>query len=86
MCRGAQLMGNLSELISRGQPTPERLHQAEAWAKQALGILQRATEDTKGQSAICEEALVAAFFNLAALKEVCVGILRPSWLSTSFSR
>ncbi|KAF9003197.1 hypothetical protein BDZ89DRAFT_1240601 [Hymenopellis radicata] len=42
-CRGAQLMGNISELILHrpGKLTPERLNQAESWAKQALATLQK---------------------------------------------
>jgi hypothetical protein len=72
-CRGAQLMNNLSELIMRGTPTPDKIHQAEAWARQAEGIIQKTKESTKGDSdraKICEYALAAVLFNLGSLREM----------------
>lgn len=81
-CRAAQLMNNLSELIMRRPPTPEVRAQAEAWAHQALGIIERAQAQPRspqwfgwGQPAddgreICEQALGVVFFNLGSLREM----------------
>ncbi|KAG7090179.1 hypothetical protein E1B28_011786 [Marasmius oreades] len=70
-CRGAQLMGDLSELLMRGKPTPERIHQAEAWATQALAVLQKTRgELNRKEIRICEAAYAAALFNVAAFKEM----------------
>jgi hypothetical protein len=60
-------MNNLSELFMRGTPTPAALHQSEAWARQALSLLQK----TQGNVRICEEALAVVLFNLGSLREVC---------------
>jgi hypothetical protein len=64
-------MNNLSELIMRGEPTPEKLHQAEAWAKQGLSILEKTKQTSREQISTCELALVYAYFNLGILHEVC---------------
>lgn len=67
-------MNNLSDLIMRGAPTPERLHQAEAWAKQALAIIQKTKATSSGhpeRTLTCEHALAAVLFNLGSLREVC---------------
>lgn len=81
-CRAAQLMNNLSELIMRRPPTPEVRAQAEAWARQALGIIERAQAQPKssqwfgwGQPAddgreVCEQALGVVLFNLGSLREM----------------
>ncbi|KAI0252470.1 hypothetical protein BJV78DRAFT_1281594 [Lactifluus subvellereus] len=66
LCRGAQLMNNLSELFMRSTPTPATLHQSEAWARQALSLLQK----TQGNFRICEEALAVVLFNLGSLREM----------------
>ncbi|EPQ50123.1 hypothetical protein GLOTRDRAFT_82573 [Gloeophyllum trabeum ATCC 11539] len=71
-CRAAQLMSNLSELIMRGAPTPDKLHQAEAWAQQALAVINKTTKTHRGnpeQIAGCEHALAAVLFNLGSLRE-----------------
>jgi hypothetical protein len=60
-------MNNLSELFMRNTPTPAALHQSEAWARQALSLLQK----TEGNARVCEEALAVVLFNLASLREVC---------------
>jgi hypothetical protein len=75
-------MNNLSELIMRRPPTPEVRGQAEAWARQALGVIERAQAQPRssqwfawGQPAddgreICEHALGVVLFNLGSLREV----------------
>ncbi|KAF8884866.1 hypothetical protein CPB85DRAFT_1337628 [Mucidula mucida] len=70
-CRGAQLMGNISELILHrpGKLTPERLNQAESWAKQALGTLQK-TRKLHEPIPICEVAYAAALFNVGFMREI----------------
>lgn len=65
------MMGNLSELIIRGKPTPEKLQQAESWAKQSLAILQR-TRRQYEPIPICEYAYAAALFNIGMLREVSI--------------
>ncbi|KAK7045419.1 hypothetical protein VNI00_007672 [Paramarasmius palmivorus] len=70
-CRGAQLMGSLSELLMRGPPSPERLHQAEAWASQALAVITKARGEAGGTKIdTCEMAYAMALFNVAAFKEM----------------
>jgi len=72
LCRGAQLMSNLSELFMRGSPTPAALHQSEAWARQALSLLQK-TQKNAGRSddvRVCEDALAVVLFNLGSLREM----------------
>jgi hypothetical protein len=59
-------MNNLSELFMRSTPTPVALHQSEAWARQALSLLQK----TEANARICEEALAVVLFNLGSLREV----------------
>ena len=65
-------MSNLSELFMRSAPTSDALHQSEAWARQALSLLQK-TQGNVSQSndaRICEEALAVVLFNLGSLREV----------------
>ncbi|KAF5358836.1 hypothetical protein D9757_014253 [Collybiopsis confluens] len=69
-CRGAQLMMNLSELIMRGQPTPQVLHQAESWATQALGVTKKARRELSKPADLCEEVYAAALFNVATFREM----------------
>jgi hypothetical protein len=66
-------MNNLAELFMRGTPSPAALHQSEAWARQALSLLQK-TKNTTGLSddvRVCEEALAVVIFNIGSLREVC---------------
>lgn len=66
-------MNNLSELIMRGTPTPEKIRQAEAWARQAEGIIKKTTESMKGEpgrTQICGYVLAAVLFNLGAMREM----------------
>ncbi|KAE9390603.1 hypothetical protein BT96DRAFT_1002119 [Gymnopus androsaceus JB14] len=69
-CRGAQLMGNLSELIMRGAPTPETLHQAEAWASQALAVTKKARQEASKPINQCDEVYAAALFNVATFQDM----------------
>ncbi|KAJ4464927.1 hypothetical protein J3R30DRAFT_3317628 [Lentinula aciculospora] len=69
-CRGAQLMGNLSEMIMRRPPTPETLHQAEAWASQALAVTRKARADAGKPIAQCEEVYAATLYNLATFRDM----------------
>ncbi|THH19114.1 hypothetical protein EW146_g1984 [Bondarzewia mesenterica] len=70
---GAQLMSNLSELLMRGSPTPQKLHQADAWARQALSVIEKTQKNSRGPPGdleTCEQALAATLFNLASLREM----------------
>lgn len=65
-------MSNLSELFMRSTPTSAALHQSEAWARQALSLLQK-TQGNASRSddaRVCEEALAVVLFNLGSLREV----------------
>lgn len=64
-------MGNLSELIMRGAPTPEALHQAEAWASQAMAVTKKARKEVSSRPIDqCEEVYAAALFNVATFRDV----------------
>jgi len=80
-CEAAQLMNNLSELIMRRPPSPEIRHQAEAWARQAYGMIQRAQEmplprrswfsnSTEQSREVCDQVLGVVLFNLGMLREM----------------
>ncbi|KIK60151.1 hypothetical protein GYMLUDRAFT_43909 [Collybiopsis luxurians FD-317 M1] len=71
-CRGAQLMTNLSELIMRGAPTPQTLHQAEAWASQALAVSRKARGEASKSKPVdlCEEVYAAALYNVATFRDM----------------
>lgn len=64
-------MTSLSELLMR-TPTPEKLHQAEAWASQALGLIEKTQKQAREKESICEQALAVALFNLGSIREVCL--------------
>ena len=73
-CRAAQIMNNLSDVVSRG-PGSQSLAQAEAWARQARGVVDKTrTLPVAGRDpdamALCEQTLAAVLFNLGALLEV----------------
>ena len=77
-------MNNLSELFMRGTPTPAVLHQSEAWARQALSLLQKTQENASRSDDIrvCEDALAVVLFNLGSLREVCALFPHP-WHSAT---
>jgi hypothetical protein len=66
-------MNNLSELFMRSTPTPAALHQSEAWARQALSLLQKTQENASrsDDTRLCEDVLAVVLFNLGSLREVC---------------
>lgn len=66
-------MNNLAELFMRSTPTPAVLHQSEAWARQALSLLQKTHGNASRSDDIrmCEDALAVVLFNLGSLREVC---------------
>ncbi|KAJ6595861.1 hypothetical protein DFH09DRAFT_906148 [Mycena vulgaris] len=70
MCKGAQLMNNIAELVIRGDPTAERQKYAEAWAQKALFVLQTTRKSTKQVIPTCEQALSVALFNAGMLREL----------------
>lgn len=71
-------MGNLSELIMRGAPTPETLHQAEAWASQALAVTKKARQEASKPINQCDEVYAAALFNVATFRDVSlISLPRP---------
>ena len=81
-------MNNLAELFMRSTPTPAALHQSEAWARQALSLLQK-TQGNASRSddvRMCEDALAVVLFNLGSLREVCtLSIPRRVWVAEDCS-
>jgi hypothetical protein len=77
-------MNNLAELFMRGTPTPAALHQSEAWARQALSLLQK-TQGNASRSddvRVCEEALAVVLFNLGSIREVrTLSTLPDVWMA-----
>lgn len=81
-CEAAQLMNNLSEIIMRQTPTPEIRHQAEAWARQALAVIERAEKmppprkgwfgfsEDMNVCSTCDQVLGAVLFNIGILREM----------------
>jgi len=64
------MMSTLSALILQGPPTPEKLHQAETWARKALSIIEQSKPKSGSDNGLCEQALAVTFFNLASIREV----------------
>ena len=66
-------MNNLAELLIRSAPTPAALHQSEAWARQALTLLQKTQGNANRTDDVrtCEDTLAVVLFNLGSLREVC---------------
>lgn len=61
-------------------PSAAKLHQAEAWAKQALGILEKTRGAAAGrppntETPICELALASTLFNHGIIHEVGIGLM-----------
>ncbi|KIJ15948.1 hypothetical protein PAXINDRAFT_180535 [Paxillus involutus ATCC 200175] len=80
-CQAAQLMNNLSELIMRRPPSPEIRHQAEAWARQAYGVIEHAQETPlprkwwfssrdENSREVCDQVSGVVLFNLGMLREI----------------
>ena len=74
-------MNNLSELVMRRPPSPEIRHQAEVWARQAHGQIERVqktplprrgwfSSGTEQSTEVCDQVLGVALFNLGMLREV----------------
>jgi len=66
----------------RHPPTPEIRAQAEAWARQAFGVMERAQsqprrwfgwgKDAEDEREICEQTLGVVLFNLGSFREVSI--------------
>ncbi|KAH9941779.1 uncharacterized protein BXZ73DRAFT_88203 [Epithele typhae] len=73
-CRAAQVMNNLSDIMSRGPP-PSNIHNAEAWARKAQDVIEK-TRTMSGARRnpeammLCEQTYAAVLFNLGALLEM----------------
>lgn len=71
---GAQVMGNIAELLLRGQSrekmSPEVLAQAEAWARKGLDIVTTTRKHSSAPLDVCEEAFAVLLYNVALVKEV----------------
>ena len=93
----AQLMNNLSELLMRRPPSPEIRHQAEAWARQAYGLIERVqkkplprtgwfSSGVQQSTEVCDQTLGVVLFNLGMLREVRLSalVLVEEWHKLSF--
>jgi len=72
-CQGAHIMNSLaSSLAQAASPSPERLSQAETWAKKAIAVVDAAKASEKDSEVLqqCNGVLVAALFNMGSLKEM----------------
>ncbi|KIM39870.1 hypothetical protein M413DRAFT_186178 [Hebeloma cylindrosporum] len=73
-CRGAQLMGNIAELIlrnhDRGNVNPDDLAQAESWARKGLELTISARKASAIKHDVCEEAFAILLYNLAMVREL----------------
>ncbi|PPQ76323.1 hypothetical protein CVT24_008382 [Panaeolus cyanescens] len=68
-CRGAQLMGNVADLILRRSISPEAITQAESWAKKGLEITSGARM-ARGPIEACEVAYAVLLYNFAMIREL----------------
>ena len=77
-CRAAQIMNNLSDLMSTAN-----LKGAESWARQARTVIEK-TRELPGSAkdpeamALCEQTLAAVLFNLGMLLEVSSHWIAPA--------
>ncbi|KIY64987.1 hypothetical protein CYLTODRAFT_380096, partial [Cylindrobasidium torrendii FP15055 ss-10] len=71
-CRGAMMMGHLVDLILRkpGKLTPEKHHQADAWAKQGLMVIQKTRKESQEMVPLCEVAYSSALFNVGLMRQL----------------
>lgn len=72
----AQIMNNISSLLTSKIPTPATITQAESWARKSMELcdreISRVKSGDKDQLNVCETTLAVAMFNLASMREVCV--------------
>ncbi|KAF9484755.1 hypothetical protein BDN70DRAFT_871998 [Pholiota conissans] len=73
-CRGAQLMGNIAELILRNTPkdehSSEAIFQAESWARKGLEIVSAARKASPKKCDVCEEAYAVLLYNMAMVRKL----------------
>ncbi|KAF8910626.1 hypothetical protein CPB84DRAFT_1764172 [Gymnopilus junonius] len=73
-CRGAQLMGNVAELMISSTNTknasPEALSQAEAWARKGLDVVIAARKLSPIKCDVCEESFAMLLYNVAMIREL----------------
>lgn len=62
-------MNNIAELVIRSDRNPERLHQAEQWARRGLAKIETTRKGSMVPIPTCELALTAALFNNGAITE-----------------
>jgi len=71
---GAQLMGNMAELmvrnLHRSNVTAESILQAESWAKKGLDVVIAARKVSPIKYDVCEEAYALLLYNVAMIREV----------------
>lgn len=78
-CRGAQLMGNISELILRRSMSPDAVVQAESWANKGLEVASRLRKSGFTAHPVCEQAYAMMLYNLAMIRDVSCPSLCGWW-------
>ncbi|KAF9036213.1 hypothetical protein BJ165DRAFT_1533064 [Panaeolus papilionaceus] len=68
-CRGAQLMGNVADLILRRSTSSEAIAQAESWAKKGLEVTS-AARMSRSAIDVCEVAYAVLLYNFAMIREL----------------
>ncbi|KAF4613998.1 hypothetical protein D9613_007552 [Agrocybe pediades] len=73
-CRGAQLMGNMAELmvrnLHRSNVTAESIGQAESWARKGLDVVTAARKVSPIKFDVCEEAYALLLYNVAMIRDL----------------
>lgn len=74
-------MTNISALLIRDNPSPERLAQAQSWTSKGMEVAEKArTEFTHSSSSAtepeCERVWAVLLYNMGAVLEVCTDVTR----------
>lgn len=69
-CRGAQMMGNIADLILQSGTSPELIQQAESWANKGLEVASVVRNSSRAKHDVCEIAYAFMLFNLGRIREI----------------
>lgn len=67
---GAQMMGNIANLILESGTSPELIQQAESWANKGLEVASAVRNSSRTKHEACEIAYAFMLFNLGRIREV----------------
>ena len=70
-------MTNISSLLLRDVPSPERLAQASSWTSKGMEIAEKARNDlaqsaSRATEPECERVWAVLLYNMGAVLEVCI--------------